>query len=160
MNFELIKILGIIFIPIVAVLFLYCMIIKSTAKQPHHIFICHVVAATISIFIFNWLGNLNKQFIDPAIISNNIDSLGILKHIITKFRVDAKGQELINIINNNIPSAIKIIISLFNILCSIAGAVGLSSTDKRKSNISIFIRVILFEIIGVGLLIGLVIISK
>lgn len=155
MNLDILKILAIIFVPLTIILFLYCNVIKSENKQTYHIFICHVIAAIISIFIFNRLQTFNQEFISKNIF--NID-FGLFNFLLNDIRNEA-GKS-IEAINQIIPSVIKISISIFNILCSIAGAIGLSSIDKRKSNISIFIRVILFEIIGVGLLIGLVIISK
>ena len=154
MNLDILKILAIIFVPLTIILFLYCNIIKSENKQPYHIFICHVIAAIISIFIFNKLQTFNQEFISKEAF--NID-LGLLSFLTNGIN-EAKNQT-IEAVNANISSAIKIAISIFNVLCSIAGAIGLSSTDKRKSNIYIFTRVLLFEIIGIGLLIGLVIIS-
>lgn len=155
MNLDILKILAIIFVPLIIILFLYCNIIKSENKQPYHIFICHVIAAIISIFIFNKLQTFNQEFISKEAFNINLGWFNFLVDGINETK-----NQTIEVVNANLSSAIKIAISIFNVLCSIAGAIGLSSTDKRKSNLYIFTRVILFEIIGVGLFIGLIIVSK
>lgn len=146
MSLELIKIGAIIFVPLILILLLYCLVVKSDNKQVYHIFICHVVAAFISIFIFKKTSILTVEYLNSDIINNMLGISGAKSFVTNLFTAGVASET-----NKYIPTVILLGIVLFELIMSIFGSVGFSTIDKRKSNLAIFSRILLFELSGIVL---------